>query len=110
MSWDYTPLDSPEPMSWPPRGCCWCPAPEMDWAYPIGDVVHWRTVQPGQPQQEIKHTAQPWYACARCKSYIDRGDMDGLADEVKRPRGYWDRLMRARLNSNGYPWRPRKRR
>lgn len=101
---EYTPLTAPYPMSWPPRDCCWCGDKDMVWAYPIGEVAFWRTVKEGEPQQEIRHASQPWYACARCKTHIDAGSLDSLAEELGRPRGYWDRLRAARLRSPGYPW------
>lgn len=101
----YTPLDSPYPMGWPPRGCNWCGDDEMVWAYPLGEVTFWRQVSPDEEPKEVRHTAQPWFACARCKSFLDECRWDELADEVGRPRGYWSRLQSARLPSRGYPWR-----
>jgi hypothetical protein len=104
----YTPLIAKYPMSWPPRGCNWCGADEMVWAYPIGHVNFPRVNPADGIEIEVPNHAQQWYACSRCKPYLDEDRMDELAELLGRPQGYWDRLMNARLkNSNGFPWRAR---
>lgn len=104
----YTPLVAKFPMSWPPRGCNWCGDAEMVWAYPMGHVNFPRVDPNDGTEVEVPHHPQQWYACSRCKPYIDGGRMDELADLLNRPQGYWDRLMEARLkNSAGFPWRNR---
>lgn len=107
----YTPLNAPYLMSWPARGCNWCGSPEMVWAYPLGEVVFPRLNPEDDVEVEIKHCAQMWYACSRCKPYIDNGQLDELADLLGLPHGYFDRLTQARLTDHssgkGFPWRTR---
>ncbi len=102
--YDYTPLDAPYPMSWPARECGWCGDGDLAWAYPLGDVTFWRVLAEGGEAEEIPHVSQPWFACARCKSFLDGDRWDELADEVGVPRGHWERLRVAKSTARGYPW------
>ena len=102
----YTPLVAKFPMSWPPRGCNWCSDEDIVWAFPFGHVASFPRVNPADGVEvEVPHHAQQWYSCARCRPYIDENRMAELAEILGRPRGYWDRLMDARLKSKGFPWR-----
>ncbi|QDN94917.1 hypothetical protein FNV58_00895 (plasmid) [Streptomyces sp. RLB1-9] len=104
----YHPLIAKFPMSWPPRGCNWCSDDEMVWAYPVGHVTFPRVNPADGIEIEVPHHAQQWYACARCKRYIEANQLEDLADRLGRPHGYWDRLMEARLKgSKGFPWAAR---
>jgi hypothetical protein len=67
-------------------------------------VTFFRVVTPGRPAVEIEHGSQPWFACSRCKPYIDRDLLEDLAELLGKPLGYWDRLQAARLHSDGYRW------
>lgn len=107
----YTPANSRYPMSWAPSGCNWCGAPEMVWAYPVGEVTFPRQVSQDGRTTEITHESQPWFACTTCKTFVDSGRWDELADVVGKPRGFWSKLRAARLPSRGYAWGvPRSRR
>ncbi|MEU9405689.1 hypothetical protein AB0E08_08280 [Streptomyces sp. NPDC048281] len=107
----YTPLNAKFPMSWPARECNWCGDEEMTWAYPLGPVIFPRVDPNSGDEIEVPHHAQLWYCCARCKTYIDRGLLDELADLLGKPRGYWNPLAEARLKKHssgaGFPWRRR---
>jgi hypothetical protein len=100
----YHPLVANFPMSWPPRGCNWCGADEMVWSYPVGHVNFPRENPADGEIIDMPHHAQQWFACARCKEHIDSDRLDELADLLGKPRGYWDRLMAARLKAKGYRW------
>lgn len=107
----YTPLNSRYPMSWAPDGCDWCGDAELAWAYPVGEVTFPRRVSADGKVTDVSHEAQPWFACGRCKSYLDADRWDELADVVGRPHGFWSQVRAARLHSRGYAWGiPRSRR
>jgi hypothetical protein len=91
-------------MSWPPSSeCNWCGLNEVVWAYPVGKLTFWRRLPDGQ-MKEIDHHAQPWYACGRCKKYVDRQEWRELAGALGKAAGYFDRLRAAMLHSSGYEW------
>jgi hypothetical protein len=100
----YNPLVAKYPMSWPPRGCNWCGDEEMIWAYPVGHVNFPRVNPADGEELTIGNHAQQWYACARCKTHIDEGRLDELAEILGKPQGYWDPLIEAKLQRAGTTW------
>lgn len=99
--YDYTPLSSPYPMSWPPKGCGFCGADTIIWAYPVGDVTFPRVVNEAGDVQEVAHVSQPWFACLRCKEFVDAERWDELAEALGKPAGHFARL-RAAVRGVGY--------
>ncbi|WP_158721131.1 hypothetical protein [Streptomyces sp. NRRL S-241] len=108
---DLTPLNAPYPMSWAPTCCDWCQAEEIAWAYPVGEVSFPRTINAAGDVATVKHHAQPWFACARCDSYLKKDEWDELAILLGWLPDYWHPVRDARLNSSGYAYcLPRHRR
>lgn len=102
--YDYTPLHSKDPMSWPPLRCNWCDADEIVWAFPMGAVTFPRQVTKAGAVREIFHDAQPWYACERCKGYVDSELWEELAALLGHDPHHFDRLARAKMQTPGYRW------
>lgn len=102
---DYNPLVAKFPMSWPPDRCNWCQEGEIVWAYPLGQVKFSRRIPPDGVETVIPHHTQQWFACARCKEFIDKDRLTELAELLGKPSLYFMPLKEARLKSDGFPWR-----